>query len=191
MFKNWSSHQRRERRFGFGSFRFLGGSGSGLTRRLRPVYSGRAIIRLRSFSASSRPRHGAPKWKLFRAREASPPLTDAPSLALHYSILPPRKSRRIIIARCPSSRLKFWRRCCTTIWSLEGSVSHPVETLRIPEPLIEVFRYKVALYRAAVILMRLIAESSEESKFVDVQTAYETILLLRSHAGKVQSNHMA
>ncbi|MGA8022271.1 MAG: hypothetical protein WCC18_04100 [Candidatus Acidiferrales bacterium] len=56
------------------------------------------------------------------------------------------------------------------------SCDYLVETLRIPEPLIEVFRYKVALYRAAVILMRLIAESSEESKFVDVQTAYETIL---------------
>ncbi|MFZ0636792.1 MAG: hypothetical protein WA755_13235 [Candidatus Acidiferrales bacterium] len=57
------------------------------------------------------------------------------------------------------------------------SSDHLVETLKIPEPFIEVFREKVALYREAVILMRLIGESSQESRFAEVQSAYESILL--------------
>lgn len=59
---------------------------------------------------------------------------------------------------------------------MERSSDHLEERFEIPEPLIAVFRAKVALYREAVILMRLIAESSQEAKFVEVQTAYETIL---------------
>jgi hypothetical protein len=59
---------------------------------------------------------------------------------------------------------------------MERSSDPLVERFEIPEPLIAVFRAKVALYREAVILMRLIAESSQEAKFVEVQTAYETIL---------------
>jgi hypothetical protein len=59
---------------------------------------------------------------------------------------------------------------------MERSSDHLVERFEIPEPLIAVFRAKVALYREAVILMRLIAESNQEPKFVGVQTAYETIL---------------
>lgn len=59
---------------------------------------------------------------------------------------------------------------------MERSSDPLVERFKIPEPLIAAFRAKVALYREAVILMRLISESNQEAKFVDVQTAYETIL---------------
>lgn len=59
---------------------------------------------------------------------------------------------------------------------MENSSDHLVKTLKIPEPFIQVFREKVALYREAVILMRLIAESQQEAKFADVQSAYEKIL---------------
>ncbi|MGA8025019.1 MAG: hypothetical protein WCC18_13785 [Candidatus Acidiferrales bacterium] len=51
-----------------------------------------------------------------------------------------------------------------------------VETLHIPEHHVEVFREKVALYREAVILMRLIAESKQQERFASVQRAYEEIL---------------
>jgi hypothetical protein len=53
---------------------------------------------------------------------------------------------------------------------------HLAISLKIPEPFIQVFREKVALYRAAVILMRLIAESKHDDKFAPVQSAYEEIL---------------
>jgi hypothetical protein len=50
------------------------------------------------------------------------------------------------------------------------------ETLKIPEPSIQLFREKVTRYREAVILMRLIAESKQEDRFASVQGAYEAIL---------------
>jgi hypothetical protein len=59
---------------------------------------------------------------------------------------------------------------------MERSSDHLVKMLKIPEPFSQIFREKVALYREAVILMRLIAESQHEPKFADVQSAYEKIL---------------
>jgi hypothetical protein len=50
------------------------------------------------------------------------------------------------------------------------------ETLKIPEPFIQLFREKVTRYREAVILMRLIAESKQQDKFASVQCAYDAIL---------------
>jgi hypothetical protein len=59
---------------------------------------------------------------------------------------------------------------------MERSSDHLVKTLKIPEPFSQIFREKVALYREAVILMRLIAEAEHRAKFADVQGAYEKIL---------------
>jgi hypothetical protein len=59
---------------------------------------------------------------------------------------------------------------------IERSSDHLVKTLQIPEPFIQRFREKVALYREAVILMRLVAESKQEDRFASVQCAYEAIL---------------
>lgn len=64
--------------------------------------------------------------------------------------------------------------------SVERSCDHLVEMFHIPEPIVGRFCERTMLYREGVILMRLIAHSQDDSRFSEVQCAYEAILIGQS-----------
>lgn len=61
----------------------------------------------------------------------------------------------------------------------ERSDDDLAQRFEVPLELVPVFRQKVTLYREAVILMCLIAESENQGRFAAVQSAYEGILFGR------------